>query len=212
MISESTAMPSSYDQLQVALSVSIAFSASYAALELAGRVTAGRGKSRAWLTSGAVAMGIGIWSMHYVGMLAFRLLVPIAYYWPTVLLSLLIGILSSAFALFVVSREKMGLVRASIGSLILGSGIATLHYVAMDGMRLTAVMRFSRTLVALSVVLAVASSLAALWLGFRFREKVDGFVRREIGSAAVMGAAISFMHYTGMAAASFLPSTARPDP
>src|SRR5438552_4650532 len=93
-------MLSSYDQLQVALSVLIAVSASYAALDLAGRVTAARGLTRsAWLTGGAVSMGIGIWAMHYIGMLAFRLPVPVSYHWPTVLLSLLAGISCSAFAL-----------------------------------------------------------------------------------------------------------------
>ena len=83
-------LASSYDYRLVALSVVIAVLASYAALDLGGRVTAARGHARlVWLTFGAIAMGIGIWSMHYIGMLAFRLPVPVEYDWPTVLLSLL---------------------------------------------------------------------------------------------------------------------------
>src|ERR1700722_6589625 len=95
----------SYNHLIVGLSALIAVLGSYTALDLAGRVTAARGADRlAWLISGAIAMGIGIWSMHYVAMLAFRLPVAVMYHWPTVLLSLLLGIVSSIIALFVVSR------------------------------------------------------------------------------------------------------------
>lgn len=103
-------MTGSYDHLQVALSVLIGIAASYAALELAGRVTAARRMKRAaWLIAGGVVMAIGIWSMHYVGMLAFQLPVPVRYHWPTVLLSLLVGVLWSIFALALVSRRTMGL-------------------------------------------------------------------------------------------------------
>jgi NO-binding membrane sensor protein with MHYT domain len=99
-------MVGSYDYGLVALSVVIAILGSYTALDLAGRVTVARGSLRLlWLVGGATAMGIGIWSMHYIGMLAFRLPVPVEYDWPTVLLSLLWGILSSALALFIVSRQ-----------------------------------------------------------------------------------------------------------
>jgi len=100
----------SYNYALVALSVFIAMFASYAALDLAGRVTAAGGWARAvWLLGGAGAMGMGIWSMHYIGMLAFILPIPVAYHWPTVLLSLFAAILASAVALGVVSRQKMGL-------------------------------------------------------------------------------------------------------
>src|SRR5437879_11192044 len=95
----------SYDYRIVALSIFIAISASYTALDLGARVTAARGWIRsAWLAGGAAAMGFGIWSMHFTGMLAFSLPVPVAYHWPTVLLSLLTAILGSAVALYVVSR------------------------------------------------------------------------------------------------------------
>src|SRR2546427_58416 len=115
----------SYNYALVALSVLIAMFASYAALDLAGRVTAAGGWTRAvWLLGGAGAMGTGIWSMHYIGMLAFILPIPVAYHWPTVLLSLFAAILASLVALGVVSREKMGWPRALAGSVLMGAGIA----------------------------------------------------------------------------------------
>src|SRR6266853_5340234 len=107
-------MTGSYDYRLVALSVLIAVCASYAALELAARTTAARGRARLlWLAGGAAAMGLGIWSMHYVGMLAFSLPVPVLYDWPTVLLSLLAAVFASGVALVVVSRKKLGWVRAA---------------------------------------------------------------------------------------------------
>src|SRR6202163_4877864 len=109
-------MTGSYDYRLVGLSVLIAICASYAALELAGRTTAASGRIRViWLAYGATAMGLGIWSMHYIGMLAFTLPVPVLYHWPTVLLSLLAAVFASAVALFVVSRKKLGWSRALIG-------------------------------------------------------------------------------------------------
>ena len=188
-------MLSSYDQLQVALSVLIAVSASYAALDLAGRVTAARGLTRsAWLTGGAVSMGIGIWAMHFKGMLAFRLPVSVAYHWPTVLLSLVVAILASAFALYVVSRQKLGLVEALTGSVIMGGGIAGMHYIGMAAMRLPAITRFSLLLVIFSILLAVLFSLLALQLAFDLREETRWSVPRRLGSATLMGVAVSAMH------------------
>jgi diguanylate cyclase (GGDEF)-like protein/PAS domain S-box-containing protein len=207
MPSPDLAMVGSYDHRLVALSVVIAMLASYAALDVAGRVTSARDGIRlVWLTGGAVAMGIGIWSMHYVGMLAFRLPVSVQYDWPTVVLSLLAAIFASAAALFVVSREKMSFVQAIIGSVFMGSGIAGMHYIGMAAMRLPAVCRFSSAIVMISVVLAIVISLVALGLTFYFRGETKSGGWRKVVSAIVMGAAIPVMHYTGMAAASFTPS------
>ena len=199
---------SSYDYHFVALSVVIAILAAYAALDLAGRVTSARSQIRfVWLTGGSLAMGIGIWSMHYIGMLAFHLPIPVLYDWPTVLLSLLAAIVASAIALFVVSREKMGLLRASIGSIFMGGGIATMHYTGMAAMRLSAMCQWSPSLVVLSVVVAVAISFVALLLTFYFRGDLSAWSWLKISSAVVMGAAIPIMHYTGMAAATFMGTT-----
>ncbi|MCU1298585.1 MAG: hypothetical protein JWO91_2863 [Acidobacteriaceae bacterium] len=197
----------SYNYALVAVSVLIAMFASYAALDLAGRVTAAGGWTRTvWLLGGAGAMGTGIWSMHYIGMLAFILPIPVAYHWPTVLLSLFAAILASVTALYVVSRRKMGASRAVAGSVVMGAGIASMHYIGMAAMRLPAICQFNSFLVILSVVIAVPISLAALWIAFHLRDEKTGIGREKLAGAVVMGAAIPLMHYTGMAAASFTSS------
>ena len=197
----------SHDYTIVALSVLIAMFASYAALDLAGRVTAAGGWTRAvWLLGGAGAMGIGIWSMHYIGMLACMLPVPVAYHWPTVLLSLFPAILASVIALYVVSRRKMGAFQAFAGSVLMGAGIASMHYIGMAAMRLPATLQYDSFLVVLSVVFAVLISLAALWITFHFRDEKAEIGWRKTAGAVLMGGGIASMHYIGMAAASFTPS------
>jgi len=205
-------MTGSYNYHLVALSVLIAVCASYAALELAGRTTAASGRLRlAWLACGATAMGLGIWSMHYIGMLAFSLPISVLYHWPTVVLSLLAAVFASAVALFVVSRKQLGWPRALVGSAIMGSGIATMHYTGMAAMRLSAMCSYEPLLLTLSVVFAIVISLAAIWLTFHFREEARASAGWKVGCAIVMGAAIPVMHYTGMAAARFTPSSMVPD-
>lgn len=209
---DTVSMTGTYDPLVVALSVLIAISASYAALDLAGRVTAAHGWIRgAWASGGAIAMGIGIWSMHFTGMLAFSLPVPVQYHWPTVLASLGVAVLASAFALYVVSRKTMRRIRALSSGLAMGVGIAGLHYICMAAMRFTGITHYNPFIVALSVLFAIGFSWLALWLAFDFRKGPQGLGWRKIGSAAVMGGAISVMHYTGMVAASFERSSVPPD-
>ncbi len=197
-----------YDYRLVALSILIAILAAYAALDLAGRVTAARGVARlAWLSGGAFAMGIGIWSMHYMGMEAFRLPVPVQYDWPTVLFSMGAAVFASAVALFVVSRKTMGMTATINGSIVMGSGIAAVHYIAMEAMRLPAMCSYSSGLVALSILLAILISFVALWLTFAVREQTATWSWRKSGSALLMGLAIPVMHYVGMAAVSFMPAS-----
>lgn len=212
MISTNAVLTGSYDYGEVARSILIAIAASYAAIDLAGRVTAGSGRARArWLSGGAIAMGIGIWEMHFKGLLALRLPVPVAYYWPDVLASFVVAVFASAIALHIVSRQSMGPVRLWTGSFIMGSGIAGLHYFDMAAMRLAAVCRYDLRLVILSIVIAIGFSLAALILAFGLREQTREAPWRRIASAIVMGAAISVMHYTGMASATFIASPVAPN-
>lgn len=207
-ISAGAPLPGLYDYGEVARSVLIAIAASYAALDLAGRVTAARGRSRrAWLGGGAIAMGIGIWEMQFKGMMAFRLPVSVNYHWPTILAALLAAIVASAAALYVASRQKMGPVEALTGGVIMSCGIAGLHYLLMAAMRSSAITRYSPLLVTCSILLAIFFSLIALLMAFGLREETRWSVPRRLGSAAVLGAAVSAMHYTGMAAASFFPAS-----
>ncbi len=197
-----------YHPWLVALSVAIAVAASYVALDLAGRVTAARpGRQRAiWLAGGAASMGLGIWSMHYIGMLAFSLPVPVYYDVPVVLLSLLAAVFASAAALFTVSRKTFGLVHATAGSLAMGGGVVAMHYIGMAAMRMAAMCEWNVGLVVLSAVIAVVVSFVALWLAFRFRAEVRTLTPGKLASAGVMGLAVASMHYTGMAAATFMPA------
>ena len=199
-------MTGTYDLRLVALSVVIAIFASYAALDLAGRVTATQGRSRRfWLLGGATAMGLGIWSMHYIGMLAFSMPMKMSYDLPTVFISLLAAVAASAVALFTVSRRRMGNWQLTVGSIVMGSGIASMHYIGMAAMRVSAVIHYDARLVSASIVLAVIISLVALVLAFQVREEQRTSLRKIL-SALVMGSAIPVMHYTGMWAASFTHS------
>jgi diguanylate cyclase (GGDEF)-like protein/PAS domain S-box-containing protein len=204
-------LSSSYNYKLVALSVALAMLASYAALDLAGRVTSARGWARAtWLSSGAAAMGLGIWAMHYVGMLALTMPMPVAYHFPTVVLSLVAAIAASGVALFVVSRAKMHVWQEVAGSAVMGSGIAAMHYIGMAAMRCACVILYDRRIVALSIALAIAASLIALQVAFRLRDEKHTSWQKVIG-ALVMGSAIPLMHYTGMWAATLRASGVAPD-
>jgi PAS domain S-box-containing protein len=152
-------------------------------------------------------MGIAIWAMHFKGMLAFHLPVPVEYHWPTVLASLLVAVLASAVALYVASRPKMGPAEALTGSICMGAAIGGMHYIGMAAMRLPAVTQYSPFLVTCSILLAILFSVIALLMAFALREETRWSVPRRLGSATVMGVAVSAMHYTGMAAANFIPAS-----
>jgi diguanylate cyclase (GGDEF)-like protein/PAS domain S-box-containing protein len=198
-------MESTYSLPLVALSVVIAILASYTALALAGRVTITRGASRVvWLLCGSIAMGSGIWSMHFVAMLAFRLPVAVAYDVPIVALSLVAAIGVSLFALLIASHPSVGTLRLAEAGAIMGGGIATMHYTGMAAMRMHAHLGYNLWLVALSGVIAISASTVALWMFRRLRS--DNDVRGTLlrGAAAViLGFAIAGLHYTAMTAAHF---------
>jgi diguanylate cyclase (GGDEF)-like protein/PAS domain S-box-containing protein len=205
------AITGSYSWGLVILSVALAVLASYAALDLAGRVTSSQGRvRRVWLGSGAVAMGLGIWSMHFVGMLAFSMPTPVYYHVPTVAASLVAAILASAVALYVVSRSIMGILQVLAGSLAMGAGIAAMHYIGMAAMRCAAVVTYNTGIVLLSIGIAVAISFVALQLAFRARSE-DSPTLHKLLSAIAMGLAIPLLHYSGMWAASFYPSRTAPN-
>lgn len=206
-----TVIHGSYDYRLVALSVVLAMFSSYAALDLSERVTAAQGWAQSfWLSTGAGAMGLGIWAMHYVGMLALSMPMPVFYHLPTVMLSLLAAIGASAVALFAVSRQKVTLGREILGSTVMGTGIAAMHYIGMDAMRCAAAIEYDWKIVAFSIALAVGISFVALKLAFRVRDEKRATWRKVI-SALIMGSAIPLMHYTGMWAATFHPSKVAPN-
>ncbi|SCY03873.1 diguanylate cyclase/phosphodiesterase [Nitrosospira sp. Nl5] len=199
-------MHSTYNLWLVSLSLVVATLASYTALELSAHISVlTRDKLRhAWLAGGATAMGIGIWSMHFIGMLAFSLPIPLGYDLSTTGYSLVIAILLSYFVLYIVTRAKLTLPHIIAGGTLMGFGIAGMHYVGMAAMRIHPGIHYDPALFVISIVIAVAAAIAALWIAQMLcDEKQKRVIAKRIGAAFVMGIAITGMHYTGMAAAHF---------
>jgi diguanylate cyclase (GGDEF)-like protein len=195
---------SSYNPLLVAASLFVAILASYTALDMAGRITTAQGRAaRWWLAGGASAMGIGIWSMHFIGMLAFSLPIPLGYDPAITMLSLLIAIASSVFALWLVCQENLPWSRLTLGAILMGLGIASMHYTGMAAMRMVPLIHYVPSLFILSIVIAIVASGAALWIAFHLRHPGSRVHRYRALAGVVMGIAIVGMHYTGMAAAQF---------
>ncbi|KPA95750.1 diguanylate cyclase (GGDEF) domain-containing protein [Pseudomonas asplenii] len=194
----------SYSSSLVLMSLCVAILASYTALDLAGRIATASGRAvYLWMAGGALAMGVGIWSMHFVGMLAFRLPIELGYDGPITALSLLIAILSSGFALWLVSQPRLPLMQLAFGSLIMGAGISAMHYTGMAAMRMQPGIDYDPTLFGASLLIAVSASAAALWIAFHLRRNTPYIRLARSGAAVIMGVAIVGMHYTGMAAANF---------
>ena len=194
----------SYSSSLVLISLCVAILASYTALDLAGRIATAKGRAaHLWMFGGALAMGMGVWSMHFVGMLAFSLPIDLGYDLGLTAFSLLIAVLSSGFALWLVSQPSLPSLQLAFGALIMGAGIACMHYTGMAAMRMLPGIDYDPTLFGASLLIAVGASAAALWIAFRLRAHTP-YVRQIRGLAAVvMGLAIVGMHYTGMAAANF---------
>jgi PAS domain S-box-containing protein len=192
-------MASSYDLSLVILSIVISVLASFTALRLAQRVRESRsGAQYAWLAAAAVAMGGGIWAMHFVAMLAFSLAVPIAYGLDLTLLSLALAIAFTAAGILLAFHFGTGGKMLCLAGILMGSGIATMHYTGMAAMQMAATIQYDLPLVAFSVIIAIVASMAALWLTFRF-QTLPG----NILAALIMGSAVCGMHYCGMYAANF---------
>jgi diguanylate cyclase len=192
-----------YNYGLVMVSLLVAILASYTALTLALRIrVATPASAPGWLLGGGLAMGIGIWAMHFLGMLAMALPIEITYDVSVTLLSLIIAIVVSTFALHIASRERVGALPLVAAAIAMGMGICSMHYVGMAAIEITPPIRYSFLWVAASFAIAMAASFAAL--GIAFTRRTDGWWRyhRALGAAG-MGLAICGMHYAGMIAARF---------
>ena len=188
-----------YNPLLVTLSIVIAVFASYAALDLGARVRRPDAGARwAWGAGAAVAMGGGIWAMHFVGMLAFEMGMTAAYDLGLTLLSLLIAVGVTAGAFAWVARRGTGAGSLLVAGPLMGLGVAAMHYTGMAAMRVPGNLAYNPAVVAISVAIAVTAATAALWLTFRRNRPWQ-----KLAAACVMGLAVAGMHYTGMAAATF---------
>ena len=209
MTETGTTLLGSFDWRLVSLSFLVAILAAYVALDLAARMTANQDRARLWwLCGGATVMGTGIWSMHFIGMLAFRLPIPMSYDVPTVLVSLLAAIAASGIALHIMSKRTITGWIWCWGSLCMGSGIGLMHYIGMYALRLQAHLSHDHGMVLLSVLIAVSVAFVALWVFNHFREETQSsWSWPRLGSALLLGTAIPGLHYTAMAGASFTSST-----
>jgi diguanylate cyclase (GGDEF)-like protein len=202
-------MTGTYNPWLVCLSVIVAILVSYTALNLAVRVSsASRSSASLWLGGGAVAMGGGIWSMHFIGMLAFSLPIPLSYDIATTLASLAIAIFISGFALWIAARPHTSLTGLAVSAVVMGLGICAMHYSGMSAIQILPVIRYERAPLLASIGIAIGASFAALWLFVRLRAGDTARAQlMTVGAAIVMGFAISGMHYTGMAASQFAPGS-----
>ncbi|RUQ46798.1 diguanylate cyclase, partial [Corynebacterium pseudodiphtheriticum] len=194
----------SYSPSLVVISLFVAILASYTALDMAGRIATTQGRAvYLWMTGGALAMGVGVWSMHFIGMLALRLPFALGFDVEITALSLLIAVLSSGFALWLVSQQRLPVWQLGFGALVMGAGISSMHYTGMAAMRMTPGIDYDPSLFGASLLIAVVASGAALWIAFNLRRNTPYVRLARAGAAVVMGVAIVGMHYTGMAAAQF---------
>lgn len=207
-------MTYAWDVRLVVLSYIVASVASFAALTLAGRVRFAAPETRlAWLGGSAFTMGIGIWSMHFVGMLAMKMNMPMSYDLGVTALSVLAAFVASAIAFHTISGESLGVSSLLIAGLFMGSGVAAMHYIGMAAMRMPADISYDPLLFALSIAIAVVASIAAMILFYYLNLEATTArfgVRVVLGfkgvAALVMGVAVIGMHYTGMFAARYTPN------
>jgi diguanylate cyclase (GGDEF)-like protein len=209
MLQQGVAVNGTYSPWLVCLSIFVAIFVSYTALNLAIRVSrAERTSALLWLAGGAVAMGGGIWSMHFIGMLAFSLPIPLAYDIETTVFSLLIAIAISGFALWIASRSRNTLAELSASAVLMGFGICGMHYAGMGAILIQPGIEYDPALLLTSIAIAILASFAALWLFIRFSKRGSAHAHlTTAGAAVIMGFAISGMHYTGMAASRFSPDS-----
>jgi PAS domain S-box-containing protein len=198
-------MQASYIHWLVGLSVIVAVMVSYTALSLASRLAAASSAlMRIWLVVGSLTMGIGIWSMHFIGMMAFTLPIALRYDVGRTVISLALAIVTSGCALWIAAGARMSWRRLVSGSLLMGAGICAMHYSGMSAIQIVPLITYDRGLVAASIGIAMGASFAALWLAFNLRTGHSWqLAAGRVAAALVMGAAISGMHYTGMAASRF---------
>jgi diguanylate cyclase (GGDEF)-like protein/PAS domain S-box-containing protein len=189
----------------VFLSVLIAVYSSYTSLNLISRLknTHSTHITQSHINTSGLVLGLGVWSMHFVGMMAFSLPVPIFYDGAITLLSLVVAIIATIIGLAIANSDKSK-TRLLSGGLILGIGISSMHYIGMDAMHMAAHMHHNLFLIILSVFIGITAAITALWIAFSVgKDKFSTSLLFKSTSAVIMGVAIAGMHYTGMAAMSF---------
>ena len=195
----------SWDPVLIAVSYLVAFIASFVALDSAGKIPLSSRKAALfWRIAGGITLGIGIWSMHFIGMLSMQMPMMMSYDLWLTLASLGVAIVASTIAINIaVTGKHLSPFRLFFATVILSAGVVAMHYIGMAALMLEGSILWDRRIVGVSVMIAVVASGVALWLAFRLRDKHKGVFVTRILAALVMGAAICAMHYTGMSAAHF---------
>lgn len=199
-------MQGSYNLFLVLLSFLVAVFGSYTALMLISGLQGKTGGAKfLWVSFAAIALGGGaIWTMHFIGMLAYETSMPTSYDIMWTFISLLVAVIIVGIGISLVSSSDKSLIRLLVAGLVTGLGVFSMHYVGMDAMIMAADMVYDRTLLAISVLIAIVAATAAFWLAFN----LSGTLQRLI-SAFVMGIAVCGMHYTGMAAMTMVHNTSK---
>ncbi|WP_271853261.1 bifunctional diguanylate cyclase/phosphodiesterase [Planococcus maritimus] len=198
-----TDLVSSYNLPLVALSILVAVFSASVALDISSRLKYAKNVSHLrWITAGAFILGLGIWSMHFIGMLAFHLPVEVSYHFGLVLLSIVPAVISCAIAFYLISKSSVTWRNLFTGAFFISAGIVSMHYLGMDAMRMDAMISYDPFMWALSALIAFAASFIGLALLF-YIPNVPRFHWRKLAGAVLIGLAVSGMHYTGMAAADF---------
>ncbi|WBS05528.1 ATP-binding protein [Pseudoduganella sp. SL102] len=193
-----------YHPILVAVSITVAIFAAYTGLSLADRVRSSQGIVAAgWTAGGALALGTGIWAMHFIGMLAFRLPIPLGYDLGITGLSLLLPVVVTGLALWQLRHRVVSARRLGLAALLMGLGINGMHYTGMAAMRMAPGIVWDPLAFVASVALAIGAAAGSLWIAYRLRQRTPRASLIQAAAAIVMGLAIAGMHYTGMAAASF---------
>lgn len=205
------AIPGSYNEALVLLSVSIACLGSYSCLSVPDRIHSSKIATHrlGWLAAGALAMGSGVWAMHFVGMLAFVLPFAVGYDILTTVISMIPAIFAAAVMLYVISRPNIKRSQILIGGILMGIGIGAMHHIGMMAMQMNATMQYDPLMFTASIVIACALAVCAVMVRpyIGKQDIVSNAVWRDVSAAAVMGFAASAMHYTAMAATYFFPNT-----
>ena len=196
----------SYDPVLVVLSYGVATLASFTALSFAWRVAHSDGRAALrWLIGGGTGMGAGIWSMHFIGMLAYHAGMAVQYDPVLTSASVLVAVVCSTLALRIGTRPGLSLTGIAKSGVVLGGGISGMHYLGMASMEMDAVIQYDPALVGASVVVGITAASAALWIFSHLSALPAPRVNLTLGAALVMGLAVCGMHYTGMAAATMVP-------
>jgi len=196
-----------YDPLLIALSFVVASVAAYSALSVTERMRAApHARTRLlWLSAGSLSMGLGVWAMHFIGMMSFRLAVPMNYGLTTTVLSVIPAVIASGVTIQILSVGPTNAWRLHVGALLMAAGIGTMHYTGMESMRMHVDIRYDFALFVASILVAYLLAALAFWVADRLRRRNVKDAFAQIWGGGALGVAVCGMHYTAMRASLFFP-------